>query len=97
MTQPARSTQKSGPGFIRQDSTRTAGHVITNIEVGDSAMPHTTSEHTETSPTQLLRNLIEGNACGMVTADEIHDALTLLEQTLHLARTFVQVDEEVPA
>lgn len=31
------------------------------------------------SPTQTLRNLIEGNACAMVTADELHNALLDLE------------------
>jgi hypothetical protein len=29
--------------------------------------------------TQKLRDLIEGNACGMVLADEIHNALLELE------------------
>jgi hypothetical protein len=94
MRQPA---AKSGPGDIRQDTTRTAKHIITNTEVGDSAMRHNTPQRTEASPTQLLRNLIEGNACGLVSPDELQDALTLLEQSLHLARTYVQVDEEVTA
>ncbi|MCT9624262.1 hypothetical protein HWD94_03875 [Pseudarthrobacter equi] len=50
-----------------------------------------------TAPTQLLRNLIDESAAGLVTADELQDALTLLEQALGLARTYIQVDEEVPA
>lgn len=29
--------------------------------------------------TQKMRDLIEGNACGMVTADELHNALLELE------------------
>ena len=31
------------------------------------------------APTQKLRDLIEGNACAMVTADELHNALLELE------------------
>lgn len=50
-----------------------------------------------TAPTQLLRNLIDESASGLVTAEELQDALTLLEQTLHLDRTYIQVDEEVAA
>lgn len=34
---------------------------------------------TTTAPTQTLRDLIEGNACGLVTADELHNALLNLE------------------
>jgi len=35
-----------------------------------------------TAPTQSLRDLIEGNACAMVTADELHNALLELETTM---------------
>lgn len=35
-----------------------------------------------TAPTQHLRDLIEGNACAMVTADELHNALLELETTM---------------
>lgn len=84
------ATTKSGPG-VRQDMTRTAESITTKTHQGDSAMAQTIA------PTQLLRNLIEGNACALVTADELHDALTLLEQTLHLDRTYTQVEEEVAA
>jgi hypothetical protein len=31
------------------------------------------------APTQKLRDLIEGNACGMVLADELHNGLLELE------------------
>lgn len=31
------------------------------------------------APTQKLRDLIEGNACATVTADELHNALLELE------------------
>ena len=34
------------------------------------------------APTQKLRDLIEGNACAMVTADELHNALLELETTM---------------
>lgn len=31
------------------------------------------------APTQTLRNMIEGNACGLVLADELHNELMNLE------------------
>jgi hypothetical protein len=34
---------------------------------------------TTPAPTQKLRDLIEGNACGMVLADELHNGLLELE------------------
>ena len=40
-----------------------------------------------TAPTQKLRDLIEGNACAMVTADELHNALLELETTMGWALT----------
>lgn len=42
-------------------------------------MPKTLSITVAPAPTQNLRDLIEGNACGMVTADELHNALLDLE------------------
>lgn len=90
MSRKSEDQKKSGPG-VPARRTRTAEDIITKTRQGDSAMEQTIA------PTQLLRNLIEGNACGMVTADELQDALTLLEQTLHLDRTYVQVEEEVAA
>jgi hypothetical protein len=41
-----------------------------------------TSTLTVTAPTQKLRDLIEGNACAMVTADELHNALLELEAAM---------------
>ena len=60
-------------------------------------MAHTTPNKTEASPTQLLRNLIEDATCGMASPADLDDALTLLEQTLGLSRTYAQVEEEVTA
>ncbi|MBT2538777.1 hypothetical protein [Arthrobacter sp. ISL-69] len=60
-------------------------------------MSQTTHTTTEVSPTQLLRNLIENAACGMALPEELHDALSLLEQVLHLAPTTPQLEVEVPA
>jgi hypothetical protein len=94
-----RRTQKSGPGDIRQDTTRTAKHIITKNYQGDFAMSQSTaitiSPSPVLSPTQTLRDLIEDSSCGMATPAELHDALTLLEQTMHQARTFPSVDIEV--
>lgn len=39
------------------------------------------------APTQKLRDLIEGNACGMATADELHNALLELETLMDWALT----------
>jgi hypothetical protein len=42
-------------------------------------MPSTSTLTVVAAPTQKLRDLIEGNACAMVTADELHNALLELE------------------
>jgi len=42
-------------------------------------MPRTLSKTTAPAPTQKLRDLIEGNACGLVLADELHNGLLELE------------------
>ena len=42
-------------------------------------MPRTLSKTTTPAPTQKLRDLIEGNACGLVLADELHNGLLELE------------------
>ncbi|MDQ0756123.1 hypothetical protein [Arthrobacter sp. B3I4] len=42
-------------------------------------MADTSTITTVAAPTQALRDLIEGNACAMVTADELHNALLDLE------------------
>jgi len=42
-------------------------------------MPTTLSKTTAPAPTQKLRDLIEGNACGLVLADELHNGLLELE------------------
>lgn len=34
------------------------------------------------APTQTLRDLIEDSACGMASADELHNALLTLETTM---------------
>ena len=60
-------------------------------------MPHTNSLVTVSSPTQLLRDLIEDSSAGMATPQDLHDALTLLEQSLQMARTFPTADIEVAA
>ncbi|QHK19380.1 hypothetical protein GU243_06080 [Pseudarthrobacter psychrotolerans] len=57
-------------------------------------MSQSTHTPTEVSPTQLLRNLIEDAACGMALPEELHDALTLLEQALHLAPTSPHLERE---
>jgi hypothetical protein len=45
-------------------------------------MAQTATITTIAAPTQKLRDLIEGNACAMVTADELHNALLELETTM---------------
>lgn len=45
-------------------------------------MANTSTLTAVTAPTQNLRDLIEGNACAMVTADELHNALLELETTM---------------
>lgn len=45
-------------------------------------MANTTTLTITAAPTQKLRDLIEGNACAMVTADELHNALLELETTM---------------
>ena len=42
-------------------------------------MPTTLSKTTTSAPTQKLRDLIEGNACGLILADELHNGLLELE------------------
>jgi len=42
-------------------------------------MPRTLSKTATPAPTQKLRDLIEGNACGLVLADELHNGLLELE------------------
>jgi hypothetical protein len=97
MRQPTGSTQKSGPGLIRQDTTRTAKHIITNIEVGDSAMSHSTRTTARTSslaaPTQRLRDLIDASTWGGASPDELHGALLQLEAELGLPLTEATTEE----
>lgn len=42
-------------------------------------MANTSTLTITAAPTQKLRDLIEGNACGMATADELHNELLGLE------------------
>jgi hypothetical protein len=50
-------------------------------------MPSTATLTVVAAPTQKLRDLIEGNACATVTADELHNALLELETLMGWALT----------
>lgn len=86
-----KNTTKSGPGFIRQDSTRTAKHATPKNYQGDFAMSHSTCTAATTSslvsPTQRLRDLIDASTWGGASPDELHGALLELETLLGLPLT----------
>jgi hypothetical protein len=97
MRQHAQNPQKSGPGFIRQDTTRTATHIITKNYQGDFAMSQTTattiSPSPVLSPTQKLRDLIDASSWGGASPDELHSALLELESVLGLPLTDANAED----